>query len=84
MTQIIEIKDNVFWECDVDKAIHDFEAEYGVEPNMIIGKNFIELVTASYDWVNEIPIDKSKGIIAKYKGVSCEYNPNISCVILKA
>ena len=84
MTQIIEIKDNVFWEYDVDKAIYNFEAEYGVEPNMIIGKNFIELITASHDWINEIPIDKSKDIIAKYKGVSCEYDPNISCVILKA
>ena len=85
MTQIVEIKDNSFWEYDVDKAIRDFEAEYGVEPNMIIGKNFIELATTSYNnWVNKIPIDKSKGIIAKYKGISCEYDPDISCVILKA
>ena len=84
MTQIIEIKDNDFWEHDVDKAICDFEIKYGVEPNMIIGKNFIELATTSYNWVNETPIDKSKGIIAKYKGVSCEYDPDISCVILKA
>lgn len=84
MTQIIEIKDNVFWKYDVDKAIRDFETEYGVEPNMIIGKNFIELATVSHDWVNEIPIDKSKGLIAQYKGVPCEYDPDISCVILKA
>jgi len=84
MIQIIEIKDNTFWEYDIDKAIYDFKAEYGVEPNMIIGKNFIELVTASYNWVNEIPTDKSEGIIAKYKGISCEYDPDISCVILKA
>ena len=84
MTQIIEIKDNTFWKCDVDKAIRDFKTEYGVEPNMIIGKNFIELVATSYDLINEIPIDKSNGIIAKYKGVSCEYDSDISCVILKA
>lgn len=83
MTQIIEIKDNDFWEYDVNKAICDFETEYGVEPNMIIGKNFIELVEASHTWVNEIPIDKPKGIIGKYEGVSCEYDPDISCVILK-
>ena len=84
MTQIIEIKDNVFWEYDVNKAIYDFEAEYGVEPHMIIGRNFIELITTSYDLINEKPIDKSKGIVAKYKGVSCEYDPDVSCVILKA
>lgn len=84
MTQIVEIKDNSSWEYDIDKAIYDFEAKYGVKPNMIIGKDFIELVTASYNWTNEIPIDKSEGIIAKYKGISCEYDPDISCVILKA
>ena len=84
MTQIIEIKDNTFWEYDIDKAIYDFEAEYGVEPNMIIGKNFIELAATLSNWVNKAPTDKSNGIIAKYKGVSCEYDPDISCVILKA
>jgi len=84
MTQIIEIKDNAFWEHDIDEAIYDFKTEYGVEPNMIVGRNFIELVIASYSWVNEIPKDKSEGIIAKYKGISCEYDPDISCVILKA
>lgn len=84
MTQIIEIKDNTFWEYDVNKAIRDFEVAYGVKPHMIIGRNFIELATTSYNLVNKMPIDKSKGIIAKYKGVSCEYEPDISCVILKA
>lgn len=84
MTQIIEIKNNTFWEYDVNKAIDDFEAAYGVKPHMIIGRNFIELITASYNWINEKPIDKSEGIIAKYKGISCEYNPDMSCVILKA
>lgn len=84
MTQIVEIKDNSFWQHDVDEAIYDFEAKYGVEPNMIIGRNFIELVTAQINWINEEPINKSEGIIAKYKGVSCEYDPDISCVILKA
>ena len=47
MTQIIEIKNNTFWEYDVNKAIDDFEAVYGVKPHMIIGRNFIELFTAS-------------------------------------
>lgn len=84
MTQIIEIKNNPFWEYDVNKAIYDFEAEYGVKPHMIIGRNFIELITALYNWIDEKPINKSEGIIAKYKGISCEYDPDISCVILKA
>lgn len=84
MTQIIEIENNTFWEYDIDKAIDDFEAEYGVEPHMIVGKNFIKLVTTPYNWNSEIPIGKSEGIIAKYKGISCEYDPDISCVILKA
>lgn len=84
MTQIVEIKDNSFWEHNIDKAIYNFEAEYGVKPHMIIGKNFIELVTAPYIWNSEIPKDKSEGIIAKYKGISCEYDPDISCIILKA
>ena len=78
MTQIIEINNNTFWEYDVDKAIDNFEAAYGVKPHMIIGRNFIELITTSYT------LDKSEGIIAKYKGVSCEYDPDVSCVILKA
>lgn len=84
MTQIVEIKDNSFWEHDVNKAIYDFEAEYGVEPHMIIGKNFIDLVITSYDWVNYKSIGNSNDRIAKYKGISCEYDPDISCVILKA
>ena len=82
MTQIIEIKNNTFWEYDVNKAIDDFEAVYGVKPHMIIGRNFIELFTASDNWINE-PIDKSEGIIAKYEGISCEYDPDMSCIILK-
>ena len=84
MTQIVEIKDNPFWEHDVDKAIYDFEAEYGVKPHMIVGKNFIDLVITSYDWVNYKSIGYSNNRIAKYKGISCEYDPDISCVILKA
>ena len=84
MTQIIEIKNNPFWEHDVDEAIHDFEAEYGVEPHMYIGKNFIDLVVDSYNWINIESVGNSYYRIAKYKGISCEYDPNISCVILKA
>ena len=84
MTQIVEIKDNPFWERTLNEAINDFEAEFGVEPHMYIGRNFIELITTSYDLINEKPIDKSEGIVAKYKGVSCEYDSDISCVILKA
>ena len=83
MTQIIEIENNTFWEDDVDKVIDDFEAAYGVKPHMIIGRNFVELITASYNCINEKPIDKSEGIIATYKGISCEYDPDVSCVILK-
>lgn len=75
--EVIDVKN------DVNKAIDDFEAACGVKPHMIIGRNLIKLFTASYNWINE-PIDKSEGIIAKYKGISCEYDPNISCVILKA
>lgn len=84
MTQIIEIKNNSFWKYDIDQAIEHFEVVYGVKPHMIIGKDFIELITTSYDWINEKPIDKSEGVIAKYRGISCEYDPDISCVILKA
>lgn len=83
MVQIVEIKDNPFWEYDINKAIGNFEAMYGVEPHMIIGSRFIEQITALCNLITKEPIDKSKGIIAKYKGISCEYDPNISCVILK-
>ena len=48
MTQIVEIKDNPFWEHDVDEAIDDFKAEFGVAPHMYIGKNFIEMVTTKF------------------------------------
>ncbi len=85
MVQIIEIKDNPFWEHDVDEAIHDFEAEFGVEPHMFIGKNFIDLTTInSYNWINYESISNSNYRMAKYKGISCEYDPDISCVILQA
>lgn len=80
MTQIVEIKDNPFWEHDVDEAIDDFEVEFGVAPHMYIGKNFIEMITASTMFIyRKQPVNA----IMKYKGVPCEYNPNISCVILK-
>lgn len=81
MTQIIEIKNNPFWEHDVDEAIDDFEAEFGVEPHMYIGKNFIEMVTAKFEFIHR---EEPVGTIMKYKGTSCEYDPDISCVILKA
>lgn len=83
MTQIVEIKDNPFWEYDIEKAIDNFKSMYGVEPHMIIGNKFIEQVTALCNLITKEPIDKSKCIIAKYKGISCEYDPDISCAILE-
>ena len=84
MTQIIEIKDNPFWEHDIDKAIAEFECTYGITPHMYIGKTFIELVTIDYEFIKREPSDNSTGIIAIYKGIPCEYDPGIHCVILKA
>ena len=81
MTQIVEIKDNPFWEHDVDEAIYDFKAEFGVEPHMYIGKNFIEMVATRFEFIHR---EEPVGTIMKYKGVPCEYDPDISCVILKA
>ena len=81
MTQIVEIKDNPFWQHDVDEAIDDFEAEFGVASHMYIGKNFIEMVATSFEFIYQ---EKPVGAIMRYKGVPCEYDPNISCVILKA
>ena len=52
MTQIVEIKDNSFWEHDVNKAIYDFEAAYGVTPHMIIFKKFIDFIIDSYNLLN--------------------------------
>lgn len=79
----IEIENNTFWEHDINKAIDDFEATYGIQPHIIIGRNFIELIKASYGWINEESINKSEGEPATYCGIPCEYDPNIPCVILK-
>lgn len=81
MTQIVEIKDNPFWEHDVDEAIDNFKAEFGVAPHMYIGKNFIEMVTTKFGFIHR---EEPVGTIMKYKGTPCEYDSDISCVILKA
>lgn len=85
MTQIVEIKNNPFWEQDVDNAIENFEATFGVKPHMYIGRNFVDAVMSSYDWISNLKlIGNSNDEIAEYKGTPCEYDPVISCVILKA
>lgn len=84
MMQIVEIKDNPFWEHDVDEAIYDFEVAFDVKPHMYIGKNFLELFPTSFAFLNKSPADITMKTILTYKGIPCEYDPDISCVILKA
>ena len=84
MTQILEININdPWWKQDLDRAIIEFKADYGVEPHLIIGKNVIEALMENVQFYSK-PIDLSEGIVGLYKGTSCEYDSDISCVILKA
>lgn len=84
MTQILEINTNSpWWKQDLDRAIVEFETDYGVTPHIIIGKNIMEALTESIQFYYET-IDLSKGKIGLYQGTPYEYDPDISCVILKA
>ena len=84
MTQILEIDiNNPWWKQDLDKAIVDFKIDYGVEPHLIIGKNVVETLMENVQFYSK-PVDLSKGKIGLYQGTSFEYDPDISCVILKA
>lgn len=84
MTQILEIDTNTpWWKQDLNSAIEKFRNEYGVEPHMIIGKNIRDALTENVQFYSE-PINLSEGITGLYEGTPCEYDPDISCVILKA
>ena len=84
MTQILEIDTNTpWWKQDLDRAIVNFEADYEVKPIIIIGKNVMEALMENVTFYSK-PIDLSEDISAVYQGTPCEYDPDISCVILKA
>lgn len=84
MTQILEIDtNNPWWKQDLDRAIVEFETDYEVKPHIIIGKNIMEALTKSVQFYYET-VDLSKGKIGLYQGTPCEYDSDISCVILKA
>lgn len=78
MTQIIEVCDNL--ELVLNKAIYEFRKEYGVDPHIIFGKKAANLLIPQPDW---IVTAKEEGIVHSYKEISCEYEPDLDCVILK-
>lgn len=85
MTQIVDINtENPWWRYDIERAVAKFEQEYGVKPHMIIGANVISAIQASVQWINEKVPAPVEGRVAYYEGIPCEYDPDITCVILKA
>lgn len=81
MTQILEIDTNTpWWKQDLDRAIAKFEDDYEVEPHIIIGKNIMEALMESVQFT----VDLSNSKIGLYQGTPYEYDPDLSCVILKA
>lgn len=91
MTQILEIDTtDPSWEWDLEKAIAKFHEDYGVEPHMIVGGNFADALMERITWIKkeDVYIRKEEefkpGKIAYYRGIPFEYDPDISCVILKA
>lgn len=85
MTQILEIDtNNSWWKQDLNRAIEKFRNEYGVEPHMIIGKNVRDALINEFI-VFDNPLPKGyKGAVGKIQGIPCDYDPDISCIILKA
>ena len=77
MTQIIEVCDNL--ELVLNKAIYEFRKEYEVNPHIIFGKKAVNLLAPSPDWM----VTEEEGRAYNYKGISCEYEPDLDCVILK-
>ena len=85
MTQILEIDTGVpWWKWDLDKAINEFKRDYGVEPHLIIGKNVMDALTEGVVFINSDKEFKPEGVVAMYQSIPFEYDPDISCVILKA
>lgn len=78
MTQIIEVCENL--ELVLNKAIYEFRKEYEVNPHIIFGKKAFNLLAPSPDWIVTAEED---GLVHNYKGISCEYEPDLNCVILK-
>ena len=85
MTQILEIDTNTpWWKQDLNRAIEKFRNEYGVEPHMIIGKDIRDALISEII-VFDKPLSKwYKANVGEILGIHCEYDPDISCVILKA
>ena len=77
MTQIIEVCDNL--ELVLNKAIYEFRKEYEVNQHIIFGKKAANLLVPSPDWM----VTEEEGTVHSYKGISCEYEPDLDCVILK-
>ena len=84
MVQILKIDTSVpWWKQDLDRAIAEFKINYKVTPHIVIGKNVMEALTESVQFLYET-VDLSKGKLSIYQGTPFEYDPDISCVILKA
>ena len=51
---------------------------------MIIGKNVRDILINEFI-VFDNPLPKGyKGVVGEIQGIPCDYDPNISCIILKA
>ena len=88
MIQILEIDTNTpWWKQDLNMAIEKFRNEYGIEPRMIIGKNIRDaLINEFNEFIvfDNYLVEGYEGMVGEIQGTPCEYDPNISCVILKA
>lgn len=91
MTQIVNISSSTNWKYELDKAIWEFEQEYGVSPHLYANPGFayriIELLQ-DINWIKDKNNDfsKVKGRTGVYQGTPIEFDEDVEdgVVILKA
>ena len=89
MTQIVNIAESTTWKYDLDKAIWEFEQEYGICPHLYANPGFayrmVELLQ-NITWVkgDTEPLEKSCRI-GEYQGTPIEFDEDVKdgVVILK-
>ena len=91
MTKIVNISSSTNWKYELDKAIWEFEQEYGISPHLYANPGFayrlVELLQ-NINWIKDDSKDFSKvnGRIGVYQGTPIGFDTDVEdgVIILEA
>lgn len=89
MTQIVNIAESITWKYDLDKAIWEFEQEYGIRPRLYTNPRFAYRVVEFLQdiiWINDTGSLEESCRVGTYEEILIGFDTDIEdgVVILKA